>query len=108
MARHTIIRVPTKQRLLLSKIANVELPTHMVMSLAMDEDGNVCQYPNPDNTKVYAKLTHIDTNSFAFVSEEILSTLLFDDNGFTVIEPIIVPNAKDVKATRTFSLGGAK
>ena len=107
MARPLTTRIPTKQRLLLTKLISVELPPRIVMSLSMDDEGNVRQFPS-DNGKVYARLTHSDTNSYAFVSEEILSTLLFDDAGFTVIEPIIVPDAKDVKATRTFSLGGGK
>lgn len=108
MARPLTTRIPTKQHMLLTKPISVELPARMVMSLSMDDEGNVRQFPNNDGTKVYARLTNSDTNSYAFVSEEILSTLLFDDNGFTVIEPIIVPDAKDIKATRTFSLGGAK
>lgn len=98
----------TNQGFLLSSIIGVDVPAQLVMSLRLDDEGNPKVFPSAKDGMPRALLASPETGAYAYVSEAILSKLQFDDNGYTVIDVVKTPDAKAVKPTRTFSVGGVK
>ena len=107
MSKVIYTQIITAEGFFLSKPIGVELPAQLVMRLSVSADGSVTVYPSQKGVDM-ALLRSAETGSYAYISNEILENLVFDENFFCVINPISTPDVKSIKPTIKLSLGGAK
>lgn len=74
----------------------------VVMRLVLDSNGNVKPYTSTTTGEVKALIVNQGGDIYAYLREQDLDNLTFDENGFVEIHPNVFP--EKVKATKKFSM----